>query len=81
VRCRSLGCENRATDGEFCLPCSFQARTDPAHEALRLEVDDVGPETRKLLGDLRSVLFRLRLVTEAQARTAQAIVDALSEVA
>lgn len=80
MRCRSLGCENPATDDEFCLPCSFARRTDPSHEALRAEVEAVTPETRKLTADLLAVLENMKLVSEAMARAARAIVDAADEV-
>lgn len=80
MRCRSLGCENPATDEEFCLPCSFARRTDPSHEALRVELEEAGPETKKLLSDLLAVLENMKLVSEAMARAARAIVDAADEV-
>lgn len=80
MRCRSLGCENPATDEEFCLPCSFARRTDPSHEVLRVEIEEAGAETKKLLADLLAVLENMKLVSEAMARAARAIVDAADEV-
>lgn len=65
------------------MPCQFATKTGqvvnvdtPHHVALQQELAEANPGTKALLRDLVQVLGSLRLISEAQLRVAEAIVDA-----